>query len=317
MQDPSLGPPASRKVTNQHVVSKVLLNRFTVRRSGSKGSRLTRFDLDHPDWQQPEVSPKVCANSRDFVEHDSAKIEDLWQKTEQGMPKVFAAIEANVLVTDPQHLTLLRDFMALHLVRSYRFKAVHTNALSKVSAELKVKLLETHPESLRRFALQATGEHLDDRRLDEYAARMIAESSVAQDHIAGRGFPNSLERMFALAKERLQNWYPELIRAPMGDFIIGDSPAITLRWQGDIMDPATDVRTNVAIDDAKGMILPLGPRHLLSMGPQLIAATVELAVVRRMNSWQISHARKHVFFKPNQYTAAFVRAEISDRRIAY
>ncbi|GLX00992.1 DUF4238 domain-containing protein [Microtetraspora sp. NBRC 16547] len=315
MQDPSLKPPVSRKVTNQHVVSKVLLSRFTVRRSGSRGSRLTRFDLDHPDWQS-EVSPKVCANATDFVEHDSAKIEDLWQKTEQYMPKVFAATEKNVPVTDPQHLTLLRDFMALHLVRSYRFKTVHTNALSEASAKLKVKLLETHREPLLRLALRATGEHLDDKRLDEYAARMIAESSPAQAHIAGRDFPNSLERMFALAKERLQNWYPEIIWAPMGHFIIGDSPAITLRWQGNLMDTATDVQTNVAIDDAKAMILPLGPRHLLSMGPRSTAATAELAVVQRMNSWQISNARKHVFFKPNRHTADFVRAESSDRRIA-
>ena len=316
MHDPSLEPPASRRVTNQHVVSKVLLSRFTVRRSGSKGGRLTRFDLDHPGWRQPEVSPKVCANATDFVEHDSAKIENLWQKTEQYMPEVFIAIEANIPVTDPQHLTLLRDFMALHLVRSYRFKAVHTHALPKVAAELKVKLLETYREDLRRLALQATGEHLDDRRLDEYAARMIAESPVTQAHIAGRDFPNSLERIFALAKDRLQNWYPELIRASMGHFIIGDSPAITLCRQADLMNPATGVRTNVPIDDATAMILPLGPRHLLSMGPQSIAATAELAFVQRINSWQINHARKHVFFKPNRYTAALVRAESSDRRSA-
>ncbi|MFI7143451.1 DUF4238 domain-containing protein [Nonomuraea sp. NPDC050022] len=291
-------------IRDQHVVSQVLLKRFTVPGVRGSGRRLTKFNLERPEGTHKLKPPKACAYDEDFVPVDSVSIENLWARTEQRAPQVFRAIDRGNPFAEAANASILRDLISVHFVRSFRYKKIHQESFHRVYQNLRDNMLGRRKELVRAEALRQTGLHLPDVALPAFLDPILEESLPAKGFAGGQLFRQNIEEMFNKVRDLIATWQPELLTARTGQFIIGDNPAIPVRF--DPNNPNAPAY-NMAIRDAHSVVLPLGPRHLMALGPQQLTAEVEKPVVERLNQLQVLAAYRHVFFKPDQDTERFVR----------
>ncbi|MFE7946944.1 DUF4238 domain-containing protein [Streptomyces sp. NPDC057426] len=297
-----------QRVSRQHLISQVLLKRFTVPGAKSSGWQLVPFDLDHPERHHKLKSPRECGWIEDFVSYDSASAEELWRQVEQRAPEAFAAVEAGTPFNDPEHAEILRDLVSLHLVRSHRYREVHRDAFASAREDVRRGLLQNYEAQLRRVALRKTGLHLEGAQaLEVFADRMIESSVPAQDHASGKLFRLSIEEMFQKVRDKAASWQLEVITPQEGQFLIGDTPAITLRWD------EKGLKYGMAFGDAHTVVLPLGPRHLLALGPENKALQVPKARVDELNAVQVLAADRYVYLRPRSGLEAFVKAGVESR----
>ncbi|MFG3384582.1 DUF4238 domain-containing protein [Streptomyces sp. NPDC047999] len=298
----------AQRVSRQHLVSQVLLKRFTMPGERSSGWQLISFDLDHPERHHKRKGPRECGWVEDFVSFDSVAAEDLWRQIEQRVPDTFAAVEAGTPFDDPKHAGILRDLATLHLVRSHRYRDVHRDAYERAREGVRSGLLQNYEGQLGREALRKTGLHLTGpQALGAFADRLIESSTPAQDHASGKLFRLSIEEMFQKVRAKASNWQIEILTPQNGQFLIGDSPAITLRRDG------KGTEYGMAFGDAHTVVLPLGPRHLLALGPQNVISQVPKALVDELNAVQVLAARRYVYFHPRSGLESFVKAGVESR----
>ncbi|MEU0521105.1 DUF4238 domain-containing protein [Streptosporangium sp. NPDC006007] len=296
------GTPATvgiQHVSRQHVVSQVLLKQFAVPRPKSSGLQLIKFDLDYPERSQKPKSPRACGWVEDFVRIESASAENLWGRVEQEVPPTLMAVHDGTVFNDPKHAETLRNLIAVHMVRSHRYHKVHHNAFSDVYKRLRTTLLRNNEELLRVEALRETGLHLPGpHTLGAYLDRIMENSTPTKDHKSGRLFRNNIEEMFDKIRFFLAKFKIEIIAPESGAFIIGDNPAITMRHDGTY---------NMAIGDAHTVVLPIGPKHLIALGPNNLIGSIPKSKVDDLNKLQAIAANRHVFFRPDSETEKFVR----------
>ncbi|WP_406304620.1 DUF4238 domain-containing protein [Streptomyces sp. NBC_00885] len=297
-----------QRVSRQHLISQVLLKRFTLPGAKGSGWQLVQFDLEHPERHHKLKGPRECGWIEDFVPYDSASAEDLWRQVEQRAPEAFAAVDAGTPFDDPEHAQILRDLVSLHLVRSHRYRDVYRDAFVKARENVRRGLLQNYGEQLRTVALRETGLHLEGvQALGVFADRMIESSDPAQDHDSGKMFRVSIEEMFQKVQDKAASWQLEVLTPQEGQFLIGDNPAITLHWG------ETDVKYGMAFGDAHTVVLPLGPRHLLALGPQNRSVQVPKALVDQLNAVQVLAANRYVYLRQRSGLEPFVKAGVESR----
>ncbi|MET8680934.1 DUF4238 domain-containing protein [Streptomyces sp. NPDC004647] len=297
-----------QRVSRQHLVSQVLLKRFAMPGARSSGWQLVPFDLDYPERHHKLKSPRACGWVEDFVSFDSASAEDLWRQIEQRVPEAFAAVDAGTPFEDPQHAGILRDLATLHLVRSHRYRYVYRNSFVKARDDVRSGLLRNYAEQLRTEALRETGLHLAGSQvLGVFADRMIESSVPAQEHASGKLFRVSIEEMFQKIRAKADSWQLEIITPQEGQFLISDTPAITLRRD----EKGTEY--GMAFGDAHTVVLPLDPHHLLALGPQNRSLQVPKALVDELNAVQVLAANRYVYLHPRSGLESFVKAGAESR----
>ncbi|WP_395110738.1 DUF4238 domain-containing protein [Actinomadura sp. SCN-SB] len=311
------GPSASQvaeaeilrqEVARQHVVSQVLLRRWAVPNRQGSGLALVKFDLEHPDRNHKLKSPRACAYADHFVPVDSATIEALWGGTEKRVPVLFAAIDGGDPFADDDTVQIYRDLVALHFARSYRYRSVYRTSYEKAFESLRANMLGPRRELLRREASRQTGLYLPSgSALESFLDRILAESLPAKGFASGQLFRESIESAFYKVRDLIASWQPELLRAKGAEFIVGDNPAVSIRWH-QAQDLSKPVTIHTAVGDAHTVVLPLGPKHLVALGPKRMVAELEKPVVEWFNRIQVSAAYQHVFFKPSKNTLKSVRA---------
>jgi hypothetical protein len=89
--------PAADHVTDQHVVSKVILRRFAAAAGQDKGL-ICPFRLRYPRASRHRpLGPDGCGKVPDFVSYASASMEQLWKETEDKLHDALCAPDAGVL----------------------------------------------------------------------------------------------------------------------------------------------------------------------------------------------------------------------------
>jgi hypothetical protein len=91
---------------------------------------------------------------------------------------------------------------------------------------------------------------------------------------------------------------------PDDEFIIGDVPAVTF----DAKRNAVGVREDVAFTAGDTVMLPLGPRLLIALGPTARAATATPEMVERINGLQLRAAQGYVCYRPGARVASQIAA---------
>jgi hypothetical protein len=120
-----LMPDAARHVPGQHVVSQVILKQFA-EPYGKKGEvLLAALDREHPTRKMTTGGPDRYCKVRDYVRFASGAAEELWHRTETRLHEPLEAIKQDSQLSNPAHATLVRDAIALHLVRSIPTRAYH------------------------------------------------------------------------------------------------------------------------------------------------------------------------------------------------
>ena len=109
--------PAAGHVTEQHLISKVLLKRFA-EPSGPHRGLICPFRLEYPQARHRLVGADGCAKVDNFVAWASASVERLWKETEDGLPDALAAMDAGTLFGNAGHVSVIKSAIALHFARS-------------------------------------------------------------------------------------------------------------------------------------------------------------------------------------------------------
>ncbi|MFD8079493.1 DUF4238 domain-containing protein [Streptomyces sp. NPDC059718] len=293
---------AVQQTSRQHLVSQVVLKEFTLL-NGSSGRQLLAFDLQYPERPPRLRPPSRCGLARDFVAFDSASAEQLWGRIEERVPAALAAVRKGTPFTVAAHAEVLRDLVVLHYVRSYKYRNVHLAAFERTRASVSARVAARLPQQLARAALLETGLHLTERgALMAYAEREVARSEMVRDHESGKLFRTSIEDTFSKVQKMASTWRVEILTPELGhQFLIGDNPGLTVRRNAH-----GGLDHGMAFGDATSMVLPVGPRCLVALGPDNLTGTLAASAVKALNRRQVLAAERHVYMHPHSALKSFV-----------
>lgn len=298
----------AQQTSRQHLISQVLLKEFTAPEPKGGSQQLLPFDLHNPQRVHKRMPTSRCGWVKNFVAVDSPSVEALWGDVERRVPAALAAVHAGTPFADALHMDVLRDLVVLHYIRSLHYRDVHSDSVERARARLLAKVLIQYPEQLRLEALRETGLHLSGpAALGAFAERLIERSTVMHDRESGKLFRTSIEDTFHKMRDLASTRRLEVITPETGQFLIGDNPALTLRVKGN--------RNfyGMAFGDAQTLLLPIGPRHMLSLGTEDVRLTVPQSFVDRLNAVQVHAAYRYVYMHPESGLERFVK-HIARRR---
>ncbi|MEV7783612.1 DUF4238 domain-containing protein [Kitasatospora sp. NPDC088351] len=302
-----LSAEPERPVHRQHVVSQVLLKRFATPQRRA-GLRVGRFDLHYPERRHKDNSSAGFGWIEEFVPFGSGSIEKLWQDTENRLSAAFDALDDGTLLTSSRVKATLRDTVALHFVRSLRVRRIHQSSWRRVHAERRLRLLTDDANRVRRAALAEHGLHLAGPAGLEYFVDLLMKPATAM-YECGALFRTALEDSFAQARAHVADASLCIITAEEGEFLIGDDPAITVRYTV----PQHAV-FGVPLMDSSTILLPLGPHHLVALANKDRILTVPKQKVDELNRLQIQAAERHVHHRPGEAITRFIRQTCADSK---
>jgi hypothetical protein len=300
---------ANDNVRDQHVVSKVVLKRFAARQGPHKGL-IVPFSLDYPDGRHRPRGADGCGKIDNFVPAASRSLEMLWKQTEDKLPEAFKHLESPSPFAEERHLSLIKDAIALHYVRSPPVKEMHFKVFEDALAHTRELMLTEGIELLDRGFHDKHGRIPVDR--DE---RLAFIKKLHQDLVeaANKGvmFRSRIEELFTKSRTILSRFGVEVITPAEGEFLIGDVPALTVR-HGEM---AVGVQSGIALGDANTVIMPLSPKHLVALGPANLSGTIPKIEVNRLNAMQVQAAEKYVYFRPGSGLESSVQSMLPLRKL--
>ncbi len=296
-----LAPHAGDNVPKQHVVSRVVLKRFAATLPHRRAGSLEVVDLGHPEAKPTYRGPRGCGYIDHFVRYASKSLEQLWGSVENGLGKAITACEDGSIFAHPEHVKTLKDVIVLHLVRSVHTRAFldkiwHENLTNLRTAMLDRRDLLTKV-FLSRYGLYPGGPECLGLVLDD----ALRSSFALKD--ADAFFRESLERLFNLGSRHLEVRGLEVSRLPIGEFVIGDAPAVAVGAGGRI-----GLLQGVGIDSATTIALPLGPALIVSTGDADAFHILSQERVDALNRWQVQAASRYVYCRPGSGLVEAIRA---------
>jgi hypothetical protein len=297
--------PAAGHVTDQHVISGVILRRFGAA-GGVHEGLIYPFRKRYPDARhRPFLGPDGCGKIPDFVTYASASVEKLWQKTENDLHEALAAVDAGMLFRSDAHVATIKDAIALHFARSIATRVVHFRVWVQVYAAAQQRwLTELRPvledQFYKRKGFYAAGEQALELFLDELMQPSLDLAS------SGALFRVRIEELFRQARERADRAALEILGSGESEYLIGDVPALTVRHDRS----ESGVLAGIAMDDAHTVILPLGPRHLAALGTSNLTAQLSPEQVENANARQVASAIEYVYLRPGSGLEKFVRSRL-------
>jgi hypothetical protein len=288
-----LDAEADRRVSEQHLVSRVILKRFTsLLDDGSR--KVGRYDVARRTHLDPK-GIRGCAKVTDFVKYRSESIEKLWQAVENRLPASLTLACDRDSTLNPGAIDIIKDCIALHYVRSYRYAQVHGDSVRSAELYARHRMLTEHRDKVVReffrvHGLWPTGDEALNIIIEEHF------KPWRQREADGSLFRQSIEAMFLRVCEILQPLGFEILHAPIGsEFVISDSPAFTFNF-----DPRKSaVGLNMAIGDSQGVGMPLSPDCFVCVGPTTQRTVVTEENVQKLNEMQTILAHRQVYFRPD------------------
>jgi hypothetical protein len=298
-----LEPFRNENIKNQHVVSRVLLKRFA-RKSGSEGWQLHSFDMKHPERPPKEKGPMGCGVVPNFLRYASQSAEDLWKEVEDRLPPALAAVDDESIVSRPEHLSTIKDTLALHFVRSIQMTTVHEWAWRMTQASLRRQLL-SRPDIIEqilreRANIAASGSGAFNIIFDEL------QSSTQQFVDSGAMLRGRIEHMYAKTREMIDHAGLEIIKVTRGELMIGDVPAVSLK-KGH---PTVGVLGGVALQGATTVVLPLGRHTCAALARENEVLHVGEDKVEIINRVQLQASHQYVYFNPASGFERFTRLNL-------
>jgi hypothetical protein len=117
-------------------------------------------------------------------------------------------------------------------------------------------------------------------------------------------FRARIEDYFYKARELVDKSELEVLTSACGEFIIGDVPALTIPREGS----RPGVLDGTAFGDARTVIMPLGPQHIVALARTNVNAELNSDQVNLANTYQVRGALEYVYFRPGSTLAQFVRS---------
>ncbi|MET8453935.1 DUF4238 domain-containing protein [Streptomyces sp. NPDC005209] len=303
-----LASQADRRVIRRHVISQVLLREFAAPAKRGCGLHVQPYDLQHPQRRLKGRAPRGVGQIENFVPYASASLEAQWGAVEQELPDVFTAVKRGNALGDPHIRTVLRDLVALHYVRSQHYRDLFHRVFAEAYQQRRGWLLTEGQELLRTASLHRTGLHTTGPQGIALRADQVLSPRLAA-YRSGALLRVRIEDSFHKARELMAQWSLEILEPEDGEFLIGDNPALTVRYEG------TNLLYSMALGDSHTTVLPIGPRHMIALGPADVHGRIPKHLVDHMNVLQLKAARRYAYTRPGSPLAALIR-EIGPHWIA-
>ncbi|MGW6449520.1 hypothetical protein [Lentzea sp. NPDC055074] len=150
-----LDAEADSRVSEQHLVSRVILKRFTsILEDGSR--KVGRYDVAKRMHLDPK-GIRGCAKVTDFVKYRSESMEKIWQIVENKIPASLAIVCDRKAELDPTSIDVVKDCIALHYVRSYRYAQVHGDSVRSAELYARHRMLTEHRDKVVREFFRVHG----------------------------------------------------------------------------------------------------------------------------------------------------------------
>lgn len=275
---------------NQHVVSKVLFERFAA--AGK---------IDVHDIKTGKVYKKVPfakqGKIRNFINLDPKFTEELWGDTERKMPEVFQAIDDKTILKKAPLLRILKDFISIHFVRS---KQAHENWDRRLN-EAPIDITRDFWHNKRDICLEIFRQENGRNPKSDLELWSVAYSmghGVAQNLQSPEHFRDHILRTYEKVRRFVGGFNLEIavVSGPK-DLVITDVPTLSYDHQTG----KAGVLQGIAIDGGTNVVLPLGPRHvvgLLKAKNKSRFGTLNSAQVETLNKKMVSAAIEQYYTRP-------------------
>ncbi|WP_328842866.1 DUF4238 domain-containing protein [Streptomyces sp. NBC_00258] len=294
-----LAAQADDQVVKQHTVSRALLREFAAPANRGCGWHVQPYDLNHPERRLKTRTPRGVGRIENFVSYASASLEALWGEVEQDLPDVFTAAKRGEALEDPHPRRVLQDLIALHYVRSQHYREVFHRVFAETYQEQLSWLLTEGRPLLERASVERTGLHTAGPQGLQLRADEVLGLTVGA-YRNGALLRVRIEDSFAKTRQFVARMGLEILEAQESEFLIGDNPALTVRYEGN------QLRYSMALGDAHSAVLPIGPRHMIALAATDAYGRIPAALVDRMNVLQIKAARQYVYTRPHSPLAALI-----------
>jgi hypothetical protein len=287
-------------VKRQHVVSRVVLNGFAAPDKGSAGWELVPFDLSYMR-ELKKLGVGGCGKIPNFLSFASGSAERLWQTVEDDLGSAIKAARDGTLSPTSHHAQVIKDGIALHLVRSQHYLRIHQDSARESANVTYQQAPFRHADVLqqefyRRYGIHAAGPD---------ALRSLLKESLdkwSELQASGKLARASMGAMFERIRTGLRGLDLEILHAPSGrELIISDTPAFTFRF-----DDAARIDTGCAVGDARGIAMPIAKDCLVAIGSAHKNHNMSGDEVAFFNRLQIERAVRFVWFRPGSGLGAFV-----------
>lgn len=301
--------PAAGHVTEQHLISKVLLKRFA-EPSGPHRGLICPFRLEYPQARHRLVGADGCAKVDNFVAWASASVERLWKETEDGLRDALAAMDAGTLFGNAGHVSVIKSAIALHFTRSKATQVIHARVWAKTVERGRRRWMTEHRQLLAYWFYREKGLYpAGNEALGIFADELMGLSLS----LAGSGalWRERIESLYLKARAMTDAAGLEILTAPAsGEFLIGDVPALTVRADR----VGVGVLGGIALAEAQSAFLPLGPRHAAALGRANRIIHLTSGQVAEVNARQLVGAIDYVYLRPGSPLVGTVRSFAEQRK---
>jgi hypothetical protein len=291
-------------IASQHVVSRAILKEFATPAAGSRGWTLIPYDVKLRKHKRP-LGLKGCGKFLNFLIVATASAEQMWAEVERDIPAMVAAARAGTIHQDPALVSVARDCLAVHLVRSPRYMAAHTDAVRKTLEGFKEFALEKWRQRLIGAYIAKYGGILPVSR--ESLGALIDPAIEDWQRLDSSGLMAraDIEFMFHRVRETFAQVNVQVWHAPVGgEFLISDSPCFTLRYSDD----GKPAKPHVAIGDSHTVAMPIARDCYLALGPVAQDDVLLSDNVRLFNELQMDSAFGHLYYRPGSNIGSSVDA---------
>jgi hypothetical protein len=291
---------------DQHLVSRVLLDRFA-EPVGPRGQRnLSILKRAYMHAGPTALGPAGCGKFRHFVRFASDSSEAAWMATETRMREALDAADNGTFFDRLRYSSTVRNAIVLHLVRSIPMLLVSDETWRNRHAAHTDQWMQHGRDALfwmhrARFGWSPSGEQ---------ELRFMAEdliSGVAAQMDSGLYFRVTVVERFQRFSRMLADEPVELRRPTSGELVIGDVPALALRY-GHL---GTGPNDGLGLMNCDELVLPLGPRLMAVLGAGRGYTTMGADDVDRFNAAQVRAAADYVYLRPGSGLETFARAAVT------
>ncbi|PPK61882.1 uncharacterized protein DUF4238 [Actinokineospora auranticolor] len=243
-----------------------------------------------------------CGKIPHFIRYASKSLEEHWKTTvEDHLPEAISAARENRILGDHRLTTVLKDCIALHLVRSPRFLKIHNSSVMQAMVDVREEVVTQYQAELQRefrraHGVVAAGGEALDMVVDRYIApwRGYMDSGLLERQ--------SVEETFERIRGTFSRLDLQILRVPaFREFVIADSPAFTYRFtsQGKL-------ELWMAIGDSQGAAMPIARDCYAVVADEPLYQEVEPFFVDLLNYAQMRIAFRHVYYRPQSGLGKFV-----------
>jgi hypothetical protein len=298
------------EVPDQHVVSRVLLKPFAAPDPKGSGHQLIPHHVKY--GPQRPLGLRGCARQAHFLWGASASAEKLWKdEVEDHIGAAVQIVRSGDFHNTSSRFTveIIKDTIALHYVRSLRWRDVHNAAVPQAMTDVREEILRSKKPLIdaafrRKFGLQPAGDQARNIVIDKAMADWVKwerSGALSRAHI---------EFTFRRVRTALRQLSLQVGHTiPECSLLISDSPAVTIQYREN-----ADVkpRMQVALGDADTVVLPLAPDCVVAIGELDRELLLTPQQVDLINVAQTQAAHSYVYYAPGSPLQEFVTSTLRE-----